>query len=379
MAGKHDRCAWAGDCAMAGSTRIQTRCLAILERTETALFQLPTGQRPSQHTDQRKLTSIQNNKKLGPRCTTLLEGDPPEPPYFYKNWGSGIPTAAPRLMKPRSLVQCDNHGSCHQDIDTALQFTLTSLVLIAAMALAVAGMLIQIGRRKVRTVPPFTSSARSGHSHVQITRYDDSGSKTVSAQGMIVKEKPEEDQLAHLERHMHHSQDHGQDLGDDADWYFSNNTSAETLVAPWKDLRKPSNVSVLDKSANEKHEGLIELEVAGKTKAFFKPSTGEFIHLKPWKSTHHSGSDSDSDERRFKAKAEEKGSVYRVLGQMFTGGVSWAAGKKVEKVLVEGLQKEGVIWGEEGLRHRRQPPQRAGDCLAGEVTNEWPSGRPTLV
>lgn len=214
---------------------------------------------------------------------------------------------------------------------------------------------------------------------MQITHHDDSGSQTVSGQGRIIKEKPEEDQLAHIERHIHRSQDHDQDLGYDAEWRLSNNTSAETLVAPWRDLRKPSNVSVVDESANEKHEGLIELEVAGKTRAFFKPSTGEFLHLKPWKSTHDAGSDSDSDERRLKAKAEEKGSVHRVLGQMLIGGTSWAAGKRVEKVLAEGLQKEGVIWGEEGLRHRRQPPLRAGDCVAGEVTNEWPSGKPTLV
>lgn len=214
---------------------------------------------------------------------------------------------------------------------------------------------------------------------MQITSHDDSGSKSIPGHGMIVKGKPKADQLAHFERHKRHSQDHDQDLNYDADWHLSNNTSAETLVAPCRDLSKPSNVSVVDKSANEKHEGIIELEVAGKTKGFFKPSTGDFIHLTHWQSTHDASSDSDFDERRLKAKAEEKRSVHRVLGQILTGGISWTAGKRMEMVLEKRVQKEGVIWGEEGLRHRRQPPQRVGDCLAGEVTNEHPSGKPTLV
>lgn len=282
-------------------------------------------------------------------------------------------------MRPRGLELCKSPGGCHHDVDTAVQLTLTSLAIIAAIGLAAVGILIQIGRRKARKVPPFTSQARSEHSYVQITRHHDSGPETVSGQGMIVKEKPGEDQLGHIQRHLRRSQDLGKGMSDDEKWDSSDNSSAETLVTPWKDSHAPSNVSVVDESANEKHEGLIELEIGGKAKAFFKPSTGEFIHLKPWKSTHDSDSDSDSEENRLKSKAEEKGSVHRVLGQMLAGGVSWAAGKSLEKKWAEGLQKENVRWGNDGLRHRRQPPQRAGDCLAGEVTNEWPTGKFSLA
>ncbi len=286
-------------------------------------------------------------------------------------------------MKPRSLMQYENPGGCHHDIDNSLHTAFISLVLIGAIALAVVGLLIQIGRRKFRTVPPFTCPARSEHSHIQITRHYDSGSETFSGPGMIVKEKPEGDRLVHFQRDMRRSQDqgqdHGQDLGDDADWHWYNDTSAETLVAPWKDTRKPSHVSILDESANEKHEGLIELQFAGKTKAFLKPSTGDFIHLKPWKRSYDASSGSESDEERPRAKAEEKGSVHRVLGEMFAGGVMWAVGKSFQKPKVEGLQKDIEIWGQEGLRRRRQVSQRVGDCLAGEITNECPSGKPTLL
>lgn len=275
-------------------------------------------------------------------------------------------------------MQYEDPGGCHHDIDNSLHIAFVSLVLIGAIALAVVGLLIQIGRRKSRTVPPFTCPARSEHSHIQITRHYDSGSETFSGPGMIIKEKPEGDRLVQFQRDMRRSQDHGQDLRD-ADWHWYNDTSAETLVAPWKDTRKPSHVSVLDESANEKHEGLIELQIAGKTKAFLKPSTGDFIHLKPWKRSDDGSSGSESEEEWLKPKAEEKGSVHRVLGEMLAGGIMWAVGKSFQKPTMEGLQRENGIWGEEGLRRRRQVPQRVGDCLAGEITNECPSGKPTLV
>ncbi len=230
-------------------------------------------------------------------------------------------------------------------------------------------------RGKSKDEEVFTSAARSDHSDLHFTRHYDDGAQTISGQGVITKQKPEDENYpGEVRRRLRTSEDReSQDTNSvsETSW-ASHNTSADTLVAPWQGSRRASTVSLRDRSKNEKHEGLIELDVAGKRKAFFKPSTGEFFHISPWKSTHSDSEDSDDDDR-FGRKAEEKHSTHRALGQMVAGGVSWAVGKRVDQELAERLQRKV------DNRKHRQPPQRAGDCLAGEVTNEWPTGKPTIV
>ena len=157
--------------------------------------------------------------------------------------------------------------------------------------------------------------------------------------------------------------------GGDFDWPLYN-VSAETLTdPPEKSSKRPSRASILDKSANEKHDNLIELEFNGKTKAFFKPDTGEFLHFKPWKSNHDSDDDYEN-EKHLKAKIEEKGSTHRAIGKMIAAGVSFGTGKEMEDTVAKGLEKTDVKIEGSGLRQRLQPPQQWGDNLAGEVSRE---------
>lgn len=64
--------------------------------------------------------------------------------------------------------------------------------------------------------------------------------------------------------------------------FQSANSSASTLVSGFS---KPK-VSLQNSSSGEKHKDLIELQMNGSTKAFFKPDTGEFFHLKHWIRQH---------------------------------------------------------------------------------------------
>ena len=235
-------------------------------------------------------------------------------------------------------------------------------------------LLVWYSRVKSKSEEVFTSSVKS---NLQFTRHHDDGQETVSGQGVVIKQRPEDHDYpgepGEIRRRIRSSQDESvqdrRSIGESS--WSSNNASSRTLVPSVKESRKSSIVSLQDHSSNEKHEGLIELNVRGKRKAFFKPSTGEFLHISPWKSTHSDDNDS-SDDERMKRKAEEKNSTHRALGQMVAGGVSWAVGKKLDDKLAEKLE-------EKNHHNWRQPPQRAGDCLAGVVTNEWPTGRPTTV
>ena len=278
-----------------------------------------------------------------------------------------------RLAK-RKPRPCEDFSKCYSEAASAIPLTFSSSVIMVTVTLGIGILLVWYFRGKVKGEEVFASSVKS---NVQFTRHNDDGHETISGQGIVIKQGPEDHDYpgdpGEIRRRLRSSQDGGfQDASSigQSSW-SSNNTSARTLIPSATESRKPSVVSLQDHSSNEKHEGLIELNVRGKRKAFFKPSTGEFFHIPQWKSTHSEDEDS-SDEERMKRKAEEKNSTHRALGQMVAGGVSWSLGRRLDDKLAEKLE-------EKNHHSFRQPPQRAGDCLAGEVTNEWPTGRPTTV
>lgn len=306
----------------------------------------------------------------------VLQGDPPVPPYWLHKLGTDMSNTTASKVVGRGIRKLynDSHTGLH-DLTPLTSLNVQSFVILIGIMLVLGLLLVWKARGKSKDEDVFNSAARSSHPNLQFTRHHDHGPETVSGQGVLVKRKPEDqDYPGELRRRVRESIDRSsEEQSSIANYSWSSgNTSAETLIAPVKEIRKPSSVSLQDHSANEKHEGLIELDVCGKRKAFFKHTTGEFFHISPWKSTHSEDEDS-SDDERLKRKSKEKNSAHRVLGQMVAGGVSWAVGKKVDEKLAERLH-------EKANRHKsRQLPQRAGDCLAGEITNEWPTGRPTIV
>ena len=107
----------------------------------------------------------------------------------------------------------------------------------------------------------------------------------------------------------------------------------------------------------------------GNTKAFLHLETGEFFRLKHWKRQHNDDSVSSSDSDN-PPSIEEKD-----FAQRGHGASALAKGKAVKVKLIEELQLEHETW-----RNRHSHAmQLAGDCVAGLVTNEFPTGKPQTI
>ena len=164
------------------------------------------------------------------------------------------------------------------------------------------------------------------------------------------------------------------------------NSSTSTLVNPYAGPN-PSRVSISCESANEKHEGLIELETTNDSKTFFDPDTGKFIHLTPWRS----GADSSSHDQT--TKGAQEGSVKRAIAKMFPGGVALAGGKRIGEAVKTTTneaagggaeeKKPSVGWGkttalDEGSKEgeRTRKGYTVGDAIGGHVAGDsggaWP-------
>ena len=131
--------------------------------------------------------------------------------------------------------------------------------------------------------------------------------------------------------------------------------SEDTLVGAWTESNS-RKVSIATPSDDFKvHEGLTELKPSGDTKNFRDPTSRAFDHLSPWKSTH---SDDEDDELPHILDPEKEGTAKRAIVGMGAGGAALAHGKDMEDKIAQALRKKERV------------PQQAGDCLAGEVTNE---------
>ena len=230
-------------------------------------------------------------------------------------------------------------------------------------------------RRSSNIDGPFLSAAKTDLRHISITRYfSDAPEQITSGEGYrVLKHDPDNHHyLGQLRQQIRSSQQSGAEGSQSSVNWSSHNNSADTLVTqPSRRGSVPSKVNLRHSvdDDDEEHEGVIELPAKGKTKNFFDPNTGEFIHLAPWKSTEYEEQDPDDEEI-------SKGEIRKAFAQMTTGAVALAGGKRIDGVFLEEMEKwesTAVLQGQ-GL-----PPQRAGDCLAGLVTNEYPSGRPQTV
>ena len=247
----------------------------------------------------------------------------------------------------------------------ALSISNTFYLLVSAFITVVLGaILLAFTRRRSRDEAPLQSPARND---VLVTRHNDRGTETVAGQGVrVIKHNPDHNHYpSDLRRRIQSSQPKDEDDPGEAAAWQAINSSFDTLVNPLIGS-DPSKVSITDQSANEKHEGLIELETTGDNKTFFDPETGEFIHLTPWRSPQKNDNESNDNHS---GKAATRGDTTRALVRMATGLVAWAGGKEVDDVLVKNITDA----------ENKNFAQRAGDSLAGLVTNEQPSGWPQTV
>lgn len=242
--------------------------------------------------------------------------------------------------------------------------------LSALSALAMAGGVLALLRSRSPDEVVFTSAARSEGSF-KLTRHYPEGPETIEPEGpmQITRRHPPEDQSpGEIRRRVIQDRylEEGDILGNDGGLPTEpslNNHSEDTLMAAWTESNS-RKVSIATGSDEGLHEGLIELKPTKNTKNFLDPDTGISYHISPWKSTHDGG---DDDELALKSKSKPDGMVKRAIVGMSVGGAALGNGKPIEDKIAMTLQKKERV------------PQQAGDCLAGEVTNEPPTGKLTLA
>ena len=227
--------------------------------------------------------------------------------------------------------------------------------------------------------PPFTCPGRSDRQRVRVERHSSDAQEqvTLDDEYEMLKHNPnEQDYLGQVRQQIRNSQQIDMTTSQESVDWASHNSSADTLITQ-NDRRRstPSKINLrhsIDNGHKEQesviHEGVIELPAKGKTKNFFDPTTGEFIHLAPWRSNEYEDEDSDDDE-------VAKGQVKQAFAQMTAGATALAGGKIIDERFLEEMEK----WQSGAMEQKQRPPQRAGDCLAGLVTNEYPTGKPQTV
>lgn len=242
----------------------------------------------------------------------------------------------------------------------------SSVALVLASTVIMGGLSLIVFRRYWKTEEVFTSPVRSDW---QFTRHHQEGPETVSGEGYrMIRCNPEDDHpLGQLRQGIRSSQPNAVENPTGEPAWQSHNASEETLLGPWKDTKwSRSKVSLTTDRSDERHDNLIELETEGPNKTFFDPETGEFIHLTPWKSTGY--------EEIHGLKPDGKGSTKRALIQMTLGGAGWAGGKDIDDQLAEELQANS-----KAAESKTLPQHQAGDCVTGDMANDAPSGKPTMV
>ena len=235
----------------------------------------------------------------------------------------------------------------------------TPMIVITA-TLALGALILMVARQHARSTEVFTSPARSD---IQIVRREDSGPKIVAGQAVIERHHSKDhDELGHIHKRIRAAL-HRDRLGEGMTTIQPTNSSSTTLV----DGRNRSEVSLKDRSSGENHEGLVELQINGKTKAFLSIDTGVFFRLKHWKGQHSDDSDS-SDSDTLLGNVND-------FARRKPGAAVLAKGKAAKDKWIEELQLATESW------HNRHshPMQQAGDCVAGLLTNERLGSKPRNI
>lgn len=311
--------------------------------------------------NQSGFTTLENSTPL---CKTAMKNGPLGSPYHLgKRTLHKTLALASRWMKDPAKHTCGfPYIACQSQEANTTYRNISTPAMIISTTVALGALILIVARRNARSTEVFTSPALSD---IQITHHDDSGPKSVTGQGIIERHNPEDHHdLGQLRKRIRASQDQDNLIKDTAPLQ-SANSSSTTLVGG----SNKAQVSLQNHSSGEKHEGLIELQMNGNTKAFLHLETGEFFRLKHWKRQHNDDSVSSSDSDN-PPSIEEKD-----FAQRGHGASALAKGKAVKVKLIEELQLEHETW-----RNRHSHAmQLAGDCVAGLVTNEFPTGKPQTI
>ena len=254
------------------------------------------------------------------------------------------------------------------------QKSLPTALVILVVILTGSWIVISRMRRNSRVERPFTCAARSGLRDIQVTWYFDDSAENVATgkdYKVITHNPAEQTYLGIVGRRLRSSQHSLETNGSSSVVWPSENSSADIPVT--QQSRRGSRVSKVHLSHtngnnNQEDENVIELRGMGKRRNFFGPKTGGFIRLAPWRSAKYEADGLLEKDKR-------KGKTRQALAQMGIGAVSLVGGKSIDDLFLEELLSTS-----NSLAHRKRTvPQRAGDCLAGLVTNEVPTGKPQIM
>ncbi|KAF6239822.1 hypothetical protein HO173_002368 [Letharia columbiana] len=302
-------------------------------------------------------TTLENSTLL---CKLAMKHGPLSSPYHLdkrtlrsslaltSRWMKWTPKR--RCGFPYIVCQSLGANTVYRSISTPAIVIITTLALGALMLI--------LAWRNARSMEVFTSPA---HSDIQIT----SGRKTVTGQGILETHKPEDHHDLGQPRKRSRASLDQDSLVKDTVPFQSTNSSSATLTSG----RRESPVSLKNRSSGENHKGLIELQINGNTKAFFKMETGELLHLTHWKRQHSNDSDSSSD-------SDNPNSIERKdVGETVLGASVLAKGRAAKDKWTEELQLDYEKWHDK----RSHAKPQAGDCCAGLVTNKLPTGKPQII
>ena len=268
----------------------------------TGLIQVSDGNNPFDIVltrIQAGFVTLENSTQL---CKTIMKIGPLSSPYHLgkrklysslvlaSKWMSG----SPEQTSSSVYIGCQPQFSNLTDRNI-----LTPTIVISTTLGFLGGLVFMLARRNARSMEAFTSPA---YSDIQLTHHKDTGPETVTGQGIIERHDSKDHPLGEIHKRARASQDQDSLMKDTARWQ-STDISSATLVDGCGEPR----VSLEDHSSGEKHDGLIELQMNGHTKGFFKFETGELFHLKHWKHKY-------KDASKF---SHHKGNSLRVEGEVF--------------------------------------------------------------
>lgn len=234
------------------------------------------------------VTTFENSTQL---CKIIMKTGPLSSPYHLgKRTLYSSLTLVSKWTKgsPRQTCHFPYIG-CQPKYSGVINWNISTPAVIISTTLALGALLLTLARQNARSTEVFTSPACSD---IHITHHRDSGPRTISGQGIIERRDSKNHGLDEIHKQSRASQDLD-NLMEDTTPLRSLDNSSTTLV----DGCSESKISIHDKSSGEKHEGLVEFQMNGHTRVFFKFETGEFFHLKHWKGKCKHASDSSHDKK----------------------------------------------------------------------------------
>ena len=326
-------------------------CTSLIQVTT-----LPNRLGPALTTCQANVTTLEASSS---ECKKSIAQGVTDSPYYVGK--RALRHTSPFLVELTHAKLYAFSSNFHQALSISKTFY---LLLLAFTTVILGAVLLAFARRRLRDGEPVQSPARN---EVLVTLYNEQGTETVAGQDVrVIKHNPDDNHdPGHLRRRIRSLQPEDENSPDEVTAWQAINSSSDTLVNPLTGSN-PSKVSITDRPANEKYEGIIELETTGDNKTSFEPETDKIIHLPLWKIPNKNDNKKNSVHS---GKTATKGNTMRVFARMATALSALAGGPEVDNAIVDKIT----------YAENKIVAQRAGDSLAGLVTNERPSGMPQLV